>query len=427
MAEFIILLVFIKFFLSVAAYTLYLVCWYFIRLIDFIINGSVLTNRLSPLKTAHVGRIWWRKTFVTKLDASPLDFICLFNKRVRPDYVLQPNISLYAITDKEAIFVETSDQIDIYSSDVHPFFLPAQFLNATNVIAIPITDFVRLAEKIGDPIVPVLWMSSTGRCGGTLLSQMFESVPGTQLIHQPDAPTSVYALREYNKINDDDFEVILKSMIRILCKPHPGTERICIKTRPPCTNMITDISKVFPGILQFFIYRNSMETISSYTAVASSNPYGTVMRTCADTAWLSKMCPFFRNKQVHILISKRYGRPAIPYDISTVCVLAYAWAIQISFVRDAISKGHNILPVKYEDMIARPQEIVGELFKVMAITDTHLARALTGLGRDSQRGSDLSRSKIKKATNCMLSEDKIKVDDILSKYNLPPIGQDYRI
>ena len=80
----------------------------------------------------------------------------MFRKRVRPEYVLRQTVSLYAITRKEAIFVETPEGINIYSSDVHPFFVVAQFLNAANVIKISIREFVSLAENIGDPTTPII-------------------------------------------------------------------------------------------------------------------------------------------------------------------------------------------------------------------------------------------------------------------------------
>ena len=46
-----------------------------------------------------------------------------------------------------------------------------------------------LAETIGDPKVQVILISTTCRCGGTMLTHVFESVPRTLAINQPDAPT----------------------------------------------------------------------------------------------------------------------------------------------------------------------------------------------------------------------------------------------
>ena len=53
----------------------------------------------------------------------------------------------------------------------------AQFLFANYVIKMSITEFIALAERIGEPHIPVICVSNTGRCGGTMLCQMFESVP----------------------------------------------------------------------------------------------------------------------------------------------------------------------------------------------------------------------------------------------------------
>ena len=222
---------------------------------------------------------------------SPLDFVCIFRGRVKPEYVLRPNVSLYRITSKEAIFVETPASVNIYSSDVAPFFFISQFLKATKVIKMTIKDFVSLAEKIGDPNIPVIWMSSTGRCGGTMVCQMFETVPGTIAIHEPDPPSHVFHLHGNNKVEKSEYEAILRSMVRIMCKPRPGVTRILIKPRPMCTFMMTDIYKLCPGVRNIFLYRNSLAAIRSWLAVVSHDPYICVIRTCIDAVWFSNIFP----------------------------------------------------------------------------------------------------------------------------------------
>ena len=298
---------FLIYFMKLTSYSFYYMCWLFARVLDLISNTCqfVFANSISPLKTAQLGRILWRQKVMTMDHMLPLDFLCMFRTTVTPAYVLKPNVSLYAITNKEAIFVETNIGVNIYSSEVHPFFMAAQYLNAKHVIKLSISDFVNLADKIGDPTVPVIWMSNTGRCGGTMLTQMLGSVPGTLAIHQPDAPTNLYFLREYNKVDDDDYKTILKSIIRILCKPYPGIERICIKPRQVCTTMMTDISNLCPDIRQLFIYRNSLDTIRSYLAVMASDPYPAVLRACTDTDWFSNLIPYFRNTALHYFVSKK--------------------------------------------------------------------------------------------------------------------------
>ena len=82
--------------------------------------------------------------------------MCIFSTHVRSSYVLRRTVSLYAITREEAIFVETPEGVNIYSSDVHPFSMAVQFLNATKVIKMTVRDFVSSAKSFGDPAAPVI-------------------------------------------------------------------------------------------------------------------------------------------------------------------------------------------------------------------------------------------------------------------------------
>ena len=230
--------------LRLVLYSLYCACWICACVLECIVNISQITLTLnkSTSNKAKLGRILLRQKFSILSETSQLDFLCLFGSRVSLDYVLRPTVSLYAITKKEAIFVETPQKINIFSSDVHPFAIASQFLNATKVIKMTIKDFVSLAEMVGDPQVPVIWLSNTGRCGGTMLCQVFESVPGTLAIMEPDPPTNVLYLNERNFCNDSEFRTMLKSTIRVMCKPRPGVTQICIKPRPQCTVMMKSIS-----------------------------------------------------------------------------------------------------------------------------------------------------------------------------------------
>ena len=116
---------FFRYFVGLAIFLMYRLCRLCIGVCEvlFFRNYHLKGTGNSVLK----GRILWKwKHF--EMDTSPSDFLCLFNSRVRPDSVLRPNVSLYALTDKEAIFVETAKNINIYNSKVHPFFFVSQYL-----------------------------------------------------------------------------------------------------------------------------------------------------------------------------------------------------------------------------------------------------------------------------------------------------------
>ena len=417
-----------KYFSKLVAYSLYCVCWSCAFALNFIINRWMFTSYDSRTDTAKLGWILWKYKFYAFREASPTDFLCMFRTRVRPEYVLRPTVSLYAITRNEAIVVETLEGINIYSSDVHPFFMAAQFLNATKVIRMSVRDFVSLAEKIGDPLVPVLWISNTGRCGGSVLSQMFESVPGALVIHEPDPPFNLYNLNGSNTIQTTEYKLLLKSVLRIMCKPRPGITRICIKPRPQCVAIMTNIGKLGLDIRQVFMYRNSLDTLRSWLALMTFDPFAVVIRVCTDAVWFSNILPYFRNILRYYFIPRMKRTSDLSVNATTTCMFAHMWANQILIARDEMSCDRSILPVKYEDILTEPTMVVKQLFERSGVDIRHVERAVATLSRDSQRGSVVSRAKIGDASHRYISEtEMIKCDAIFTQCNLPLLGEDIRL
>lgn len=85
--------------------------------------------------------------------------------------ILNPNVTLYSVSAKQAVFIET-DGSDVYSLKNGGAFLTAsQFLYAKRIIILPLWAFVKLGQDIGPP-KELLLMSFTARCGSTLLLQV---------------------------------------------------------------------------------------------------------------------------------------------------------------------------------------------------------------------------------------------------------------
>ena len=400
-----------------------------IGLCDYIIRKLIADYRKSTGYSAQKGRILWKRKHFEMDETSPLDFLCFFNSRVKQESVLRPNVSLYALTNKEAIFVETADNINVYSSKVHTFFFVAQFLHAKNVIKMSIKDFVSLAETIGDPTVPVIWISNTGRCGGTLLCQMFESVPGTLVMHEPDTPLPLWHLQAKGALNDSQYDVMLKSSIRFLActKAFHDVKRIFIKPRPQCPVMIKDITRLLPNIRHLFMYRNSLDTIKSWLKAVQCEPFPAIIYSCTNSEWFSKIFPYFRQFQRYYLTSELNNVQEIQAEANTACLFAYKWASFILTARDVIAHDQNVRPIKYEDILATPKEAVLQLFDSLGIDDICVDNAVTYMERDSQKESVMSCDRLASIENTISSGNMIRIDAIFSKFNLPSLGNDFRI
>ena len=418
---------FYQFFVGFSIYLVFRFCRLCVDVLDIIIRKIIVVTLQSGGNNAQYGRILWRMKMFEMDEPSSKDFLCLFTSRVKPDYVLRSNVSLYALSDTEAIFVETPENLEIYSSNIHSFSFVGQFLYARSIIKIPVKEFVALADRIGDPAVPVIWISNTGRCGGTMLCQMFESMPGTLMIHEPHAVWNLCHLAESSAFNGPQYDAVLKSTIRILCKPRHGIKSICIKPDPLCTFMMNDITRLMPNIRQLFMYRNSLNTIRSWVSTQQSEPFLVVMTSCANSDWFSTIFPLFRHLQRYYFISKLKdgGKMQPAADANTACVFTYLWAYSMLIARDAIARNPTILSVKYENIVARPKQVLKELFIKLGIDAIHLEKAVTSMERDSQRNSVLSRDKLDSNKDIIFTKDKIRIDSILSKFNLPLIGEDF--
>ena len=428
------LVTFGKFFISSTIYAIFSLIYGILYILNSILAIAVFRNDHSNEPKSRFGRILWKRKFQELDLCSTRDFLCIFSSTVDMDYVLKPSVSLYAITKHEAVFVETPADINIYSSDESSFVNAAQFDHSKNVIKMPIGAFHALAEKIGQPSVPAIWLSQTGRCGSTLLCQVFEKVPGTLIISEPDAPAHIDNMQQMKTISESERNQLVVSTVRVLCKPYPGTERLCIKTRGVCISMMKDISKLFPDIKQIFMYRNCKETVSSYLALLSSVPFTVVGRACLDSEWLAAARPYFkRQTEVHFI--RTLSESAGPHGdamnskvFNSITMFTYMWANYMIIARDAMARDDNILPVKYEDLVTEKLETCKRIFKKFGLDMSQLSTVLTAFDRDSQRRSVLSRARIGNTPSRQISDqDRIDADVILLSYNFPLMGYDFRI
>ncbi|KAF6035527.1 hypothetical protein EB796_006160 [Bugula neritina] len=112
-------------------------------------------------------------------------FLTTHVKFVNPEYALGKHVTLLAVNDKDAIFGVFSPQEDIYNVRKWPFLYIAEFQTAEHILVMPMTSFIRLANKLGDPRSKVIWVHSTGRCGSTALAQAFNSLPDVLAMAEP--------------------------------------------------------------------------------------------------------------------------------------------------------------------------------------------------------------------------------------------------
>ena len=157
-----------------------------------------------------VYKVLWRHKTPERLDFSRMkDFLCVFERLTHPEVVLNDEYSLYCITPDEAVFVHCGCH-DVFNSSHHAFVYNAQFALAQQVVVLPMSTFHKIASNIHLPDIPLVHLPNHGRCGSTLLTRMFEAIPGALSVSETNAFTDLASLSQRGEVVRD----VLRDMCR---------------------------------------------------------------------------------------------------------------------------------------------------------------------------------------------------------------------
>jgi hypothetical protein len=148
-------------------------------------------------------------------------------------FLKRSNIVLQAVTPSTAMFSVFPNSINPYDTRSWPFMFDVLHTKATYKVLMDAREFNALAESMTDlkMTVPVAAVSTTGRSGSTLLSQMMNAVKGTRVLaenpalNQVKMPLSVMVLLLETFLNASVVTFLLRGRT---VKPWP-TEKECSK------------------------------------------------------------------------------------------------------------------------------------------------------------------------------------------------------
>ena len=137
---------------------------------------------------------------------------------VDPDYVLKDHVTLYNLTKKAAVFIETAKNVNVTQSKHGGFLRLAQFKLAKKLLVMPMHVFHQLGDKTGQTKAKMIFLSTTGRCGSSLVAQVFEETGSAITYYEPD-PICVLAAGLKMATSIKERIQIVRTCINIMCKP----------------------------------------------------------------------------------------------------------------------------------------------------------------------------------------------------------------
>ena len=326
------------------------------------------------------------------------NFVASHNRFAHPDEVLKDNITLYELSPTQAVFIECPENINVYDSTVASFAKEGQFYNGRRLHVLPIVSFYRLADRVGPPRAPIIFLGHTFRCGSTLLSQIMDHTEEIVSMSEPGPYGAVARACQDKVLIGKDLDRYIASGIGLLCKPvAKTTSAYFLKINATAISQMNRIRQVFPDSKLLFLYRDGIPVAESIIKISYKLP---ILRTIFIFGKTHKSF-------VRIFYETVTGLPAKDFDCDLKGDAQFAlmiWVILCKQYLTARQQSWPISAIKYEDLIHDSEYTLEQVFKYCDLPVRYVDKALCGLAHDSQRHSVSSRKNLKMfASNLSLS------------------------
>lgn len=261
-----------------------------------------------------------------------------------------------------------------------PFFYLAQQQTASEVVTMPSADFHDLAAELPDPECLGL-LYSTGRCGSTLVGQALAATTGAAVLSEPDAYTTLVAIRDPDGSDDARLIRLARSITRFLghaCGPAASAGMV-IKFRGWCTHIADLMQRAQPAASSLFLTRDLDGWIRSQARLMR---IGDPERERTFRRPNPKKFGFDRDRFV------RLPTPVEPE--SRVQEVALTWVSLMHAYLDLQRAGVVASAIDYQTLITEPEAAIAAISDIFGLLQTEPEKLDDILARDSQAGTRLS-------------------------------------
>ena len=335
-------------------------------------------------RSAQLVSIVWKAHPIDLIPHGLINFLYIHEKYIDPQYILDnQNVTLFFMDKDSVAFCVTDPSVDVYDMSKYPFIFFAHYDMVKKLKVLPIENFYKLGEKVGDPNGEVSLLQFTARCGSTLISQMMDKISNTRSMSEPWCMVRLEECYKFGYYSWDSYKKLVQAGIRLMCKIEPGSniERIFIKMVCVTSPQFEIIHEMFPKINLVFNTRHPKPSIPSLMKV---------LRSINDS--LYAMSGLYWHKLAFLLtyphrykydyISRQMNKYWKPMTYEESFVHIYASALACYLETKDIFK-HVVLD---EDIIADPEDQVEKLMESMNVPLKYKKEAMSAFEKDSQSG-----------------------------------------
>lgn len=357
--------------------------------------------------------------------SSPRDFRYRRGAPVAAESVIDDAcVTLYCLDRRrgEAIFVESPADVDLTE---YPFYYQGQFKHARRAIVMPLAEFHAAAEAKGDRFERAIMVHSVGRCGSTLLSKMFARVPQCVSISEPDVQTQLIA----EPFAESQLVPLLRSTARHYFQPCEPATHLVLKFRSFCIELGAAMHSATENCLSLFLYRDIERVIVSGMQAfrypgAPLWLFDRLHRSSFGFPLLAATFAWNRRLGERLFPAMRRFSTSELARFGPVGMLAMAWVSAMEKCISLQAAGVPIKPIHYDDLIARTELVAADVLDHCGLRQDLVSTMLAPMGRDSQAGSVIERSRRQRYE--LTPRDRQIIRDVLSRSDIIDSG-DFRV
>ncbi len=345
-----------------------------------------------------------------------------------------------SITEDSVLFAVCD--VDVHSHDVGPFFYINQFNHVKRIIRIPIQHFITVVKTEGPEHVPeedlkLVFLSNVGRCGSTVLTQVFEKLPHTVSISEPEclmpfaADPDLFSTKKVEDQQQRGFtrqEALEACIVALVASSNAGGEtktNIVIKPKAHAIAVTTEIDEIFRGrVKHLYLYRHPAQYVTSVTTVFNSllHPVvrSAVVRFSIKMGMENFLMTHFPDRSSRRAQSMRSLMDKVDLTKNSYRFAALFCANILSLVEHCETGGLDFKFVSYHELIKDTDSVMAEVSRYCGMEGRLEGEERLALPEgDSQGNSGLSRQHLNNYKKS-LDDNKIReIDHVLQAFKLP--------
>ena len=257
-------------------------------------------------------------------------------------------------------------------------------------------------------------MTSTARCGSTLLCQAFEKTGRCLALSEPLVLNNLAArLQEDNR---ETLEHLTRSVINILCKPVKGYmfEAFALKIAPASTNLLKLLINIYPDAAYIHMYRDVVKVAQSWYRIV---PFIPLYQAALIVGYVSSnlkdkiMDQCFIPNEWQGLVFKT------PLDQGVIL-----WCASMKYYLECKRFNSQLCCITYEDLMVNPIGLMKNIMRHIGLPEKFALSIYDAMGIHSQKISSLANQIHNKAPSLTLAR-KERINNLLSLYGLPKLGE----